>query len=902
MILRRTAYLIMCAAGAACVMLCSHPSSVVTTGGSEVVGMLVMQNGTPVVGATVRLDTASSSSDTSYEMLDSTSTDAKGNFVFRRNHGGGAYSIYGDYHNGELVVLVRDIKDTVTSNVFHEVNVGTHTMYPPGFISGKVVIDEPTLTGTICYIPGTSLSAITGDDGTFAMSGVPADTYRVYFTFPNYLVGRDPGVIVTSGDTTNVGTMVLSFDPNKGVPTPRLVSVSYDTLHGVVRVSWNSVHVSDLRGYVVYRGLNGNPIEGRDTLPITDTLLLDTIYSSYLDTAAYTCQYEVAAFDSAPNFSNRSNPVTIVTAPPSSVRTVFSFQVSGAVKDTAELGDTLVIGALFSNQNNPNSTVSWYSVYPDSALQQDLVNAKVGTDTLRHVFASSGRGVLYVAAVDDHGISWLDSVVVSIRPHHVDAVSCDSTFTGVTLRWNTTHQPDFAAYRLFRALPAGGDTLLYAATSRSDTSHSILLSTNGVFQYCIAVLDSQGRVSPRGKSIGAWIKNTPPKFTNDTASIPKAASVGNQYRFQLAAADVNGDPLTLVHLDSLGVTLSGTTLSWTPTILDTGVKHIAIQVRDGFGGYDTLAWNVRVTPVSICAWGDSMITPRFSLSATVLNGTLYAAGGAKFFNSGGRLIPIPLSNVEAYPLSGGGTWTKAASFASPRYALGLAGYGSQLFSFGGTKDGVNHFATVDSISVNGTAWDTAATLPVAFAGSAVCVVGSKVYCMGGLTKVAGADVVSNSIYEFDPATGQCVLKASMQTPRTFHQVAVLNGKIYIIGGLGGSSSEYECVAQSSVEVYDPAAGAIQPVTAGSLTTPRYYFGAAETNGKLYALGGCYSANSDASLSSIEEYDPAINLWTVKADLPTTRSNFAAVSWQGTVYVIGGIVAGQATNSVVIYYP
>jgi hypothetical protein len=895
----------MCA-WAAFFMSCGPHPTVVTLGGSEVVGTLVRQNGTTVAGATVKLDTAANSSDTSKVIvLDSTTTDAKGNFSFKRNHGGGTFSIYGNYNHSELVVLHRNVKDTVTSDVFHKVSFGTDTMLPPGFISGKVIIDEASLTGTICYIPGTSLMAITGDDGSFVMSGVPQGTYNVYFFYPSYTVGHYSGATVKSGETKNIGTFILSYDPTKPVPAPRSVTVAYDTVHGVAVVSWHAVHVSDLKGYFVIRGLNGK--FDTTTISAADTIFHDTIYRSFADLAIDTCQYQVAAFDSGSNTSSYTNPTTLITVPPASVRTVFAFSVTGAINDTAEIGDTVVISARFSNVNNLNNVVLWYSSYPDSVLKQDSVKMKSGADTLRHLFTSSGRAALYVVAVDDHGNSWLDSIVVAVRPHHVDAVSFDSTTTGVTIKWNESHQLDFASYRLYRT-SVDNDTLLYTTTARADTSHTALFTKNGVFQYRVVVADSQGRYSPPGKSIAARIKNTPPKFTNDTTVVPKTASVGKQYQVQIAITDINADSLSLKQLGSLGLTISDSTLSWTPTIQDTGTKHVAIQASDGFGGLDTLEWNVRVTPVSVCAWGDSMPTARFSLGATVVNGTLYAVGGAKYINSGGKLTPYPFSVVEAYPLSGGGTWSKAAPLISKRYELGCAGSGGKLFSFGGTKDGANHFATIDSFSATGAAWDTAATLPVPLMGCAVCAIGTKVYCIGGISRIADENIVSDGIYEFDITTSQFVLKSNMMTKRTFHQAVALGGKIYIIGGLGGSSSLSECVAQSSMEVFDPMTGMVGSDTLAPLTTPRYYFGAAEANGKLYALGGCSSESSTGSLSSIEEYNPALNTWTVKADLPASRSNFATVSWQGTIYVIGGSVSDialntfKATSSVVIYYP
>jgi hypothetical protein len=884
-------------------MRCTHTTDVVTTGGSEVVGTLVKPDGKPAAGAIVKLDTSANSSDTSKaRQLDSTTTDASGQFTFFRDHGGGTFSIYGNYNNNELVALVRNIKDTVTSDAFHKVPAGTDTMFPPGFISGKVIINEASMTGTICYVPGTSLMAITGDDGSFVMSGVPPGAYDVYFYNSNYSVGRDPGVIVKPGDTAKIGTFILDYDPTKPIPVPRLVTVAYDTTNGVATVSWSAVHVSDLVGYYVYRGLNGKSVGVFDTITGADTVFRDTLYHSFADSTIDTCQYQVAAFDSGQNPNNKSNPITLVTVPPSFVRTLFTFSVTGAVNDAVEIGDTVQAVAMFSNKNNSNKAITWS--YAGSVLKLDSVNAKSGADTVRHAFASSGIAILNIEAVDDKGNHWLDNLFLTVRPHHVDAVSCDSTTAGVTIRWNITYQPDFASYRLYRT-QSGGDTLLYTTSVRADTSHAVLFSKNGIFQYHVAVVDSQGRVSPPGKSVGARIKNTPPLFTNDTAAIPKTASVGKQYLVQLAITDINGDSLSLKQLGSLGLTVSGTTVSWTPTILDTGTKHVAILVNDGFGGLDTLSWNVKVVPVGVCAWGDSMPTARFFLSATILNGSLYAVGGAKYLNHGDGVIAKAISTVESYPLSGGGPWTEATPLKSPRFSLGLAGFGNQLFSFGGTIGGTTNFTTIDSVSATGAVWDTAGLLPVALTGSAVCAIGSKVYCIGGMNEEG---TTSKAIYEFDVTTNQLVLKNYMRTGRAFHQAVAFGGKIYIIGGQSGPSSTGDYVVLNSIEVYNPVTTMSDPDTMDTLKTPRYFFGAAEANGKLYALGGCSSESSTAPLSSIEEYDPVINRWLLKTDLPTPRSNCAAVSWQGAVYVIGGSVPDaaigsvKATSSVVIYYP
>jgi len=69
-----------------------------------------------------------------------------------------------------------------------------------------------------------------------------------------------------------------------------------------------------------------------------------------------------------------------------------------------------------------------------------------------------------------------------------------------------------------------------------------------------------------------------------------------------------------------------------------------------------------------------------------------------------------------------------------------------------------------------------------------------------------------------------------------------------------------------------------------LPSPRYGFGTAVVNGKIYVIGGTDSMNY---LSEVLEYDPLLDTWTRKADMPTPRSNLAVTVWGNKIYAIGG---------------
>jgi hypothetical protein len=86
-------------------------------------------------------------------------------------------------------------------------------------------------------------------------------------------------------------------------------------------------------------------------------------------------------------------------------------------------------------------------------------------------------------------------------------------------------------------------------------------------------------------------------------------------------------------------------------------------------------------------------------------------------------------------------------------------------------------------------------------------------------------------------------KAPMQVARSGLGVAVVDGKIYAIGG----------------------------------TT--YSGGSGDINGPLPSTGGTVGTN--------EMYDPETDTWVFKRDMPTPRSNFGIAVFQNKIYCIGG---------------
>jgi N-acetylneuraminic acid mutarotase len=132
-------------------------------------------------------------------------------------------------------------------------------------------------------------------------------------------------------------------------------------------------------------------------------------------------------------------------------------------------------------------------------------------------------------------------------------------------------------------------------------------------------------------------------------------------------------------------------------------------------------------------------------------------------------------------------------------------------------------------------------------------------------------------------------KASLHQARAYLSVAVVDGKIYAIGGDNGSENvnlsvgigrSYDLVATN--EEYDPTTD--HWTTKASMPTPRALFGIATYQGKIYCIGG-YNANSNLSINEV--YDPNTDTWSTKAAMPSPAYGVQANTVGTKIYVIGG---------------
>jgi N-acetylneuraminic acid mutarotase len=189
--------------------------------------------------------------------------------------------------------------------------------------------------------------------------------------------------------------------------------------------------------------------------------------------------------------------------------------------------------------------------------------------------------------------------------------------------------------------------------------------------------------------------------------------------------------------------------------------------------YDTLSdsWSFKT----------HMPTPRISLALGVVNGKIYAIGGADLqWNDCCFYYYKALDTNEIYdPIND--SWETLSPMITPRYNVGVAVINEKIFVCGGSK-GADLWPPVDTVemySSNTNTWETSTSMPKRLTGFGITTVDKKFYVIGGLCI---PEYHINDTFVYDPLNTQWYNMSSMPTIRYGLGVCAIDGDIYAIGG------------------------------------------------------------------------------------------------------------------------
>ena len=321
----------------------------------------------------------------------------------------------------------------------------------------------------------------------------------------------------------------------------------------------------------------------------------------------------------------------------------------------------------------------------------------------------------------------------------------------------------------------------------------------------------------------------------------------------------------------------------------------------------------------------SMPNARNHLAGLALGGRVYAIGGLRGDDeaTGNR------ADVHAYnPITD--TWSAVAPLPSARSHASYSAFAlnGRIVVAGGTGNGNVPLADVVEYDPPTNTWVKLPALPAgrktpvaaAINGRMVVTTGNassnatptSTTWVGTLTgnwetgpalpaalgEVAGG-VIGNKLYlvgegsaatlAYDLAAGTWSSSTALAR-RAFvgnhHPAEVLGGKLYLLGGLGGGS-------EGKVQIYDPALnrwtlGADMPFAAGSSLS-------AVIGGRIYVAGGIVAGSS--TTDRVARYDPATDTWDEVAPMPRGRNHAASATDGERLYVFGGRGPGSGDANV-----
>jgi hypothetical protein len=285
-----------------------------------------------------------------------------------------------------------------------------------------------------------------------------------------------------------------------------------------------------------------------------------------------------------------------------------------------------------------------------------------------------------------------------------------------------------------------------------------------------------------------------------------------------------------------------------------------------------------------------------------------------------------MGKVAAYTGNGrNGSWTAVKAMGSYRAAGRAAALGGYIYHVGGSNDADYPYLN-STLRFNplDNEWKKMADIPCdprspgfcpdnpgggqpsddpaggGIADHAVVGLGGFLFAIGG----TNGTVSLRSTERYDPKADKWEFMGSMNVGRCYVAAAVLNNKIYAVGGsatvAGPGGPGGGPGALTSVETYDPIKNTWMLLTS-KMNVARNSLAVAVLGDMLYAVGGENGGNPSVSFNTVERYDATADKWTMIASMKLKRSFVGAGVLDGILFAVGGYDRQKSWTSTVEMY-
>ena len=276
--------------------------------------------------------------------------------------------------------------------------------------------------------------------------------------------------------------------------------------------------------------------------------------------------------------------------------------------------------------------------------------------------------------------------------------------------------------------------------------------------------------------------------------------------------------------------------------------------------------------------------------ADVRNNKIYTLGG---LSEGAKTVLNDFLEYDAAE----NVWTKLSPLPEARHHIAVSIVGDKLYGIGGFRGGFPNWEAQNNVfdyDFNTEKWAQTTPLPQPRGEHSTVVIDEKIYVIGGRYKRNPDSANFNEHFDtasmlvFDPNTKAWSSAPDAPTARNSHAAAVIDGKIYVVGGrqfTKQADGNYANVNVANLEVYDPKVERWEtlsplPQAAGGIS-------AEVVDGKLYVFGGEQWVPQKSIIAQAWVYNPELDKWTSVPNMKTPRHGTAAGAIGNKIYVFGG---------------
>ncbi|XP_058845113.1 kelch-like protein 4 isoform X1 [Acipenser ruthenus] len=231
-------------------------------------------------------------------------------------------------------------------------------------------------------------------------------------------------------------------------------------------------------------------------------------------------------------------------------------------------------------------------------------------------------------------------------------------------------------------------------------------------------------------------------------------------------------------------TMNGRRLQFGVAVIDN--KLYVVGGRDGLKTSNMVECYNPVTKV----WSvmPPMSTHRHGLGIAVLEGPMYAVGGHDGWSY--------LNTVERWDPQAR-QWNYVASMSTPRSTVGVTALNGKLYAVGG-RDGSSCLRSMECFDPHTNKWSMCAPMSKRRGGVGVETYNGFLYAVGGHDAPASnhCSRLSDCVERYDPKTDTWTTVAQLSVPRDAVGVCLLGDRLYAVGGYDGQTY------LNSVESYD----------------------------------------------------------------------------------------------------